>query len=57
MSKSGGLYKNIEMSLKTANILVIAAILVLVFCFCFVVNKAETADAGENETTEAEYNL
>lgn len=37
--KSGGLYKNVKMSLNTANILVAVGIVVLVAVFIFVINN------------------
>ena len=49
--KNGGLYKNVTMSPKTANIMVLCAIGVLVFCFVFAVSTAD-----KETGTEAEYN-
>ena len=43
--KNGGLYKNVKMTLTTANIMVLAAIALLVFCFCFAVVNAEKTSA------------
>ncbi len=52
---NGGLYKNVKMSLKTANIMVLAAIAVLIFCFVFAVGTADrtavvTAEGAEITT-------
>ncbi len=49
--KNGGLYKNVTMSLKTANIMVLCAIGLLVLCFVFTVSTAE-----KKTGTQAEYN-
>lgn len=37
---SGGLYKNVNMSLKSANRLVLIGIVALIFCFAFVVGNS-----------------
>lgn len=42
---NGGLYKNVKMTLTTANFMVLAAIALLVFCFCFAVVNAEKTSA------------
>ena len=42
---NGGLYKNVKMTLTTANFMVLAAIALLVFCFCFAVANAEKTSA------------
>lgn len=38
--KNGGLYKNVKMSVKTANLLVVVAVAVLIFCFGFVISHS-----------------
>ena len=38
--KTGGLYKNVNVSLKSANILVAAGIAILIFCVIFAVSHA-----------------
>ncbi len=48
---NGGLYKNIKMSLKTANLMVLAAIAMLIFCFVLAVGTAEeTAVTSQDES-------
>lgn len=42
---NGGLYKNVKMTLTTANFMVLTAIALLVFCFCFAVAGAEKTSA------------
>lgn len=42
---NGGLYKNVKMTLITANYMVICAIALLVFCFCIAVATAEKTSA------------
>ena len=37
-SKSGGLYKNLKMSIRTANILVLVTAFIFVLCLAFAVN-------------------
>lgn len=50
---NGGLYKNVKMSLTSANIAVICAIALLVFCFIFAVSTAEkTTDADAEYSTD-----
>ena len=48
--KKGGIYKNIKMSLATADILVICAVALLVCCFVLAVSTA-----GRETGTVAEY--
>ena len=55
---NGGLYKNVKMTLTTANFMVLTAIALLVFCFCFaVVNAEKTSAETEYESYSAiDYN-
>ena len=57
--KNGGLYKNVKMTLRTANIMVVCAIALLVVCFCVAVFSAEktNADATREISTENEENF
>lgn len=50
---NGGLYKNVKMTLTTANCMVLVAIALLVFCFCFAVVTAEKTSSdmsGEGQS-------
>ncbi len=51
---NGGLYKNVKMTLTTANFMVLAAIALLVFCFCIAVVTAEKTSA---ETVEESHSM
>ena len=51
---NGGLYKNVKMTITTANFMVLAAIALLVFCFCFAVVNAEKTSA---ETEYESYSI
>lgn len=55
---NGGLYKNVKMTLTTANCMVLVAIALLVFCFCFAVATAEeiSADTAEEVQSTIELN-
>ena len=46
---NGGLYKNVKMTLGTANFMVIAAIALLVVCFCIAVFSAEKTPVNTAE--------
>ena len=56
--KNGGLYKNVKMTLTTANFMVLAAIALLVFCFCFAVVNAEktSAQTADESHSEVDFN-
>ncbi len=55
---NGGLYKNVKMTLATANFMVLAAIALLVFCFCFAIATAEktSAETAEENHSMVDYN-
>lgn len=55
---NGGLYKNIKMTLSTANFMVLTAIALLVFCFCFAIVTAEetSADTAVESQSVTEFN-
>lgn len=51
---NGGLYKNVKMTLTTANFMVLVAIGLLVFCFFIAVVSAEKTSA---ETAEENHSM
>lgn len=55
---NGGLYKNVKMTLATANFMVLAAIVLLVFCFCIAVVSAEktSVEAADESHSVIDYN-
>lgn len=53
----GGLYKNVKMTLATANFMVLAAIALLVFCFCFAIATAEKTSAETAEEVQSAIEL
>lgn len=54
---NGGLYKNVKMTLTTANCMVFVAIALLVFCFCFAVATAEETSADTAEEVQSTIEL
>ena len=56
---NGGLYKNVKMTLNTANFMVVCAVALLVVCFCVAVFSAEKTNAGVQReiSTENEENF
>ncbi len=53
--KNAGLYENIKMSLRTANLLVLATLTLLIFTFIFAVGTAKDSEnvvAQETTTTD-----
>lgn len=56
---NGGLYKNVKMTLSTANFMVVCAVALLVVCFCVAVFSAEktNADVPREISTENEENF
>lgn len=54
---NGGLYKNVKMTLATANIMVFVAIALLVFCFCFAVVTSEKTSADTAEEVQSAIEL
>lgn len=54
---NGGLYKNVKMTLATANFMVLTAIALLVFCFCFAVVNAEKTSAETAEEVQSAIEL
>ncbi|MBR3867844.1 MAG: hypothetical protein IKM66_00870 [Clostridia bacterium] len=55
---NGGLYKNVKMTLATANFMVLVAIGLLVFCFCIAVVSAEktSAEIADESHSIADFN-
>lgn len=54
---NGGLYKNVKMTLATANIMVLVAIALLVFCFCVALFTAEETSADTAEEVQSTIEL
>lgn len=54
---NGGLYKNVKMTLTTANFMVLVAIGLLVFCFCIAVVSAEKTSADMSEEVQSTIEL
>ena len=50
--KNAGLYSKIKMSLRTADLLVLATLILLVFTFVFAVETAENVVVGEVTTED-----
>lgn len=50
--KNAGLYSKIKMSLRTADLLVLATLILLVFTFIFAVETAENVVVGEVTTED-----
>jgi len=54
---NGGLYKNVKMTLTTANFMVLVAIGLLVFCFFIAVVSAEKTSADMSEEVQSTIEL